>query len=168
MKKNLNLFVLTIIFLFIIVSMSFSQLRVAVLPFQNMDGNLENNAWSFRLQDSVSTLLMELQHESLGFIVVPPDSVEEALAEYNLDPMSPEFDSDMWKAINDLNIDKVISGSFVLVSSTRFVVNAYVYDVALKLPDPDHQAHNLSRPEKRLYEVVPIIVKQLKHALIAN
>jgi len=167
MKKRFYQTVIVILTIFITTNLAEAQLRVAVLPFQNMDGKMEYNAWCYRLQDSVSKMFVELQQENSTFVVIQPDELEEALAEYNLDPQSPEYESDLWKAISDLSIDRVISGDFVFTSN-RFVVNAYIYDVELKLPDPDNQVHNLAKPEARLYEVVPVIVRKLKNALIAN
>ena len=54
MKKVL--FYILIIFA-INISNSKSQIRVAVLPFQNMDGKIEKNMICYDLQDSVYKLL---------------------------------------------------------------------------------------------------------------
>ena len=63
-----------------------SQTRYAVLPFQNMEGKIDLNIWSYKLQDSLQKALMKLDPENKFMQIVPADSIEDALAEINLDP----------------------------------------------------------------------------------
>lgn len=141
--------------------------RVAVFPFYNMDGNLDYEMWSYDLQDSLAKKLALDDPDELNYRIVPVDSVEIILAEFNLDPTNPEYESDMWKAAEALNVKRVVSGDFIKQSG-KFVVNAFVYDVHLKLPHPQYQAKNLFKPEERLYSVIPIIAKRLRQAVIGN
>jgi TolB-like protein len=141
-----------------------AQTRVAVLPFQNMDGNIKYNVWSDRLADSVNTLLASKDPSHQHFIVVSIDSVRMLLAEMNLDPTHPEYASDMWKAAQKLGATTVVTGNFN-IQNGNLLVNAYVYDTESRLANPTHQAKDLFKPEEMILTTVPVIVKRLLPAL---
>jgi TolB-like protein len=141
----------------------FAQQRIAFLPFQNMDGNLEQNKWCYALQDSVEKEFLKSQNNGNLYYVVPADSIEMALAELNIDPNNPQYPSDMWKAVEKLNISKVITGNFN-IQSQKFLINAYIYDVEMKLPDSRFQARDLFKSEDKIYTTVPVILKRLMPA----
>ncbi len=158
------------IFFFFIVSIliSFiaqSQTRYAVLPFQNMEGKIELNIWSYKLQDSLQKALIKLDTENKYMQIVPADSIEDALAEINLDPTNPEYLTDMWKTVKSLNVEKVITGNFY-IRAGNLLINAYVYNVRTKLAYPKYQAKNIFKKEKDGLKAVNIIVKRLKPLLI--
>ena len=123
-----------------------SQMRIAVLPFQNMDGAINLNVWSYKLQDSVSKLARELDPEEKLFRIVPSDSVEDILTQMNLDPTNPQYPSDMWKAVKLLNVNKVITGNFN-TKNQRYLINAYIYDVRTKMANPTYQAKDKFKKE---------------------
>lgn len=158
-----------LIFVVFIVSLtsSFAQHRIAVLPFKNMDGNMDYNIWCYELQDSLEKKLIADDPESLNYVVVPADSIEMLLAELNLDPTNPQYETDMWQAVKDLNISRVVSGNFY-IQSGRLIINAYVYDVEKKIPHPDYQAKNIFKSPDRVLSAVPIISKKLRMAIIGN
>lgn len=137
-----------------------AQTRVAVLPFTNMDGNAKFNVWCYNLQDSLASEL-KLQDAEEKFIhIVPMDSVEAILAEMNLDPANPQYQSDLWLAVARLNVSHVITGNFKIQAS-RFLINAYIYDVATKLPNNEHQVRDIFKKEERVYEAIPVISRTL-------
>ncbi|MEJ5286448.1 MAG: hypothetical protein CH6_2233 [Candidatus Kapaibacterium sp.] len=159
-------FVLSIFTIFLLhFSFSFSQLRIAVLPFQNMDGDLSLNLLSYQLQDSVAKLLHQYDSTQKYFVIIPADSIDFLVSQFNLDPTNPQYPTDMWKAVKMLNADAVISGTFNR-KAERILINAYIYDVNTKLAYPDHQARDIFKPEDKVMEAVPIIVKKLLPGLI--
>jgi TolB-like protein len=142
-----------------------AQTRIAVLPFQNMDGKMEMNIWSYKLQDSLKKALNQLDPQSEHFYIVPTDSVELILADLNLDPTNPQYPSDMWKAVDMLGAEQVVTGNFN-IRAGKFLINAYVYNVKIKLPHPHHQARDIFKAEDEIYESIPMMVESLKPALI--
>lgn len=163
-----------IIFLFFVLffSLSVSQnearaqvTRIAVLPFQNMDGLMELNIWCYKLQDSVAKALLEKDPNSEHYQIVPADSIDLLLADLNLDPTNPQYKTDMWKVVKSLNVEKVVTGNFNL-QAKRILINAYIYDVATKLPDPHNQARDIFKKKTDVMEAVPRIIRKLLPGLI--
>ena len=155
-----------VIYSIIIVSLiafSFNSLiskdRIAVFPFINTEGTLELNIWSYNLQDSLTKAFVSA-NDGDYYDIVPVDSIEMVLAEMNLDPTNPQYKTDMWKAAERLNIKKVVTGNFNLQSGT-YLINAYVYDVKIKLPHPRYQAKDIFKKEDTIYESIPIIVTNI-------
>ena len=103
-----------------------AQIRVAVLPFENADGRMEFNIYSYQLQDSLTKALIARDVEAKNYQVVPIDSIEILLAELNIDPSNPQYLSDMWKVVDKLNCNKVITGNFN-IQGDKFLLNAYIY-----------------------------------------
>ncbi len=149
-----------VVFFFVCFYSLFSQIRVAVLPFQNMDGDLSLNVLSYQLQDSVANLLREMDPEQKHYVIIPSDSIDFLVSQFNLDPTNPQYPTDMWKAVKMLNADAVVSGTFNR-KAERVLINAYIYDVRTKLAYPDHQARDIFKPEDKVMEAVPIIVRKL-------
>jgi TolB-like protein len=144
-----------------------SQDRIAVLPFVNLDGKLDLNLWSYNLQDSLTKRLKQDDPQEYNYRVVPIDSIEMALAELNLDPTNPEYKSDMWRAIDALNIDRVVMGEF-LFEDERFIINAQVMIVEYRMPDNRHMVRNIFKPKEKIYESIPMIAKKLRQGIIGN
>ncbi len=135
-----------------------AQLRIAVLPFRNMDGDLRYNLWCYRFADSVAALLQRADTLQQHYTLVPRDSLEMILGELNLDPTTPQYDSDIWKAAQLLGADKIVTGNFNLLPG-KILVNAYVYDTRTKREEA--QARNLYRSEERADEISHMIVARL-------
>lgn len=155
-----------ILFIFAInFSISKSQIRVAVLPFQNMDGKIEKNMICYDLQDSVYKLLATKDTEHKYFYLVPSDSVETVLASLNLDPSNPQYTSDLWKAVKMLNIKKVVMGNFNL-QADKILLNGYIYDTKMKLADANNQIRDIFKEENTVLESVNDIVNAILPALI--
>ena len=167
MKKTLRCGLLVLLLLVFILQIPvFSQpIRLAVLPFQNRDGDLKLNIWSYKLQDSVFNALKEQDPEENYYHLVPMDSVEAILFQLNTDPTNPQFPSDMWKAVDSLNVKEVVSGNFNF-EDEKFLINAYVFNVRLKLPNPRYQARDIFKREEVIMEAVPEIIESLIPALI--
>lgn len=146
---------------------AYSQLRIAVLPFVNLDGRLDLNVWSYNLQDSLAKEFMKGDPEEFNYRIVPNDSIEIKLAEFNVDPNSPEYKSDMWRAIDALNVDRVVMGEF-LFEDNRFIINASLMVVEYRMPDPRHQVRNIFKSEKTIYEAVSVISKKLRQGVLGN
>jgi TolB-like protein len=162
MKKFTAFFILFSLFLPVLI---FAQIRVAVLPFQNMDGDLTLNVLSYKLQDSVANLLRQYDSTQKHFVIIPSDSIDLLVSQFNLDPTNPQYPTDMWKAVKLLNANAVISGTFNR-KAERILINAYIYDVNTKLAYPDYQARDIFKPEDKVMEAVPIIVKKLLPGLL--
>ncbi|GBD04626.1 hypothetical protein HRbin20_00192 [bacterium HR20] len=141
-----------------------AQVRVAVLPIKNLDGNMQLLTYSYAIADSLRGLLERHELHGKQFVVIPADSMEQALAEFNLDPSSPQFESDLWRAIAKLHCTYAITGSFEITGG-RMVLNLYAYDVATKLADQTHAARNLFKAPEQIFDVLPIAVKRLVPAL---
>lgn len=144
----------------IISSAAYSQTRIAFLPFTNMDGDAKYNIWCYNLQDSLAKEMALKDGDGKMYSIVPMDSVEAVLAEMNLDPANPQYLSDLWLAVEKLNVKHVITGNFK-IKAKRFLINAYIYDVATKLPNNEFFARDIFKPEEKLYESVPIIARSL-------
>ena len=157
--KTLTVFISLLI---LSVSVSFGQIKIAVLP---LDGLLDYNIYSYKLQDSLFKALKTIDPEGQYFQLVPLEDIETILSDMNLDPTNPEYPTDMWKAVEMLGVKKVITGNFN-VQAKRFLINAYIYDVETKLPNLKHQARNIFKKEKDILKAVRIIVKRLKPGLI--
>lgn len=163
--KKISTFAFWTSMMLISVSTAFSQTRIAVLPFQNHDGKFEYNVWCYDLQDSLTKALVAADPDELLYRVVPIDSLEIALAEFNLDPSNPQYFTDMWKAITKLNIRKVISGSFVIEGGS-ILIKAALYDVRLKLPHPKYQAPNIFKNIDEAYDAIEDIVNIVKPGIM--
>ena len=138
-------------------------MRIAVLPFSNLDGNLELNKYGFELQDSLTRALKTSDLEENNITVVPAEEIIAALKEMNVDASNPNFDGNKWDIVPNLNVDKIVSGNFRIVGS-RFLINAYIYYPQTQLSDPDFQAKDIFRREDKVLDAVPIIVRQLSRA----
>lgn len=161
MKKLIFMLFVFLLFTFI----TNSQVRIAVLPFQNMDGNLKFNIHSYKLQDSVFKALEALDPEHKHYVLVPLSEIEEKLSEMNLDPTNPQYPSDMWKAVTLLNAQFVVTGNFNY-QAERFLINAYIYDSDTKLPNLAHQARDIFKSEEEILSAVRIIIKRIKPGLV--
>jgi len=164
MKKIILIIVMIFFFLF---NFTFAQTRYAVLPFQNGEGKIDLNLWSYLLQDSIQKVLATLDPEEKYCQIVPADSVEEILADLNVDPNNPQYPTDMWKAVKILNVDKVISGIFYF-RGNRLIINAYIYDVKTKLADPRYKVENIFKEPDKALSAVEIIVNKMKPAFLGN
>lgn len=141
-----------------------AQVRVAVLPFRNMDGKIALNEWSVALRDSIVTSLVASDPESKTFVVIPTDSLEMAISDLNLDPTNPQYESDVWKAVLGMGATYVVQGNF-LTEGERVLLNAYVYTAASRMPNSAHQAKNIVKSPTTYLTAVPLIVKRLLPAL---
>ena len=151
-----SLLVITLLFIFETAA-ALSQIRIAVLPFQNKDGKLSLNVLSYKLGDSLTTAYKMQDLTEKYFRIVPMDSIEGVLAQMNLDPTNPQYQSDVWKAIVQLNIKYVILGNFN-IESDKFLINAYIYDAKTKLAVPEFQARDIFLKEENIMESIPEII----------
>ncbi|NLO19489.1 MAG: hypothetical protein GX121_06375 [Ignavibacteria bacterium] len=142
-----------------------SQTRIAVLPFQNMDGDLSLNLWCYELQDSLASALLAEDAEEQFYRVVPSDSVEALLSEFNIDPSNPQYQSDVWKTIRMLNVKKVVTGNFN-IQYNSILINAYIYNARTRVANPEFQAKDifLEKPDymKSISIMIPKLLPGLK------
>lgn len=164
-KLKIFLFCLVVIFSTFLSNSLFSQIRIAVLPFQNMDGKIEKNIHCYSMQDSVFKALKLKDPEGKFYTLVPADSVEDILASLNMDPSNPQYISDMWKAVKMLNIKKVVMGNFN-IANDKFLINAYIYDAKMKLADPKNQIRDIFKSEDQILTCIDDIIKAIIPALI--
>lgn len=133
--------------------------RIAFLPFTNQEGELELNTWCYSLQDSLQKQFAVLDPAEKYYKIIPYDEIEAILSDMNFDPTNPQFASDMWKVVEQLKADYVITGNFV-IQANRFLINTYIYDVSLKLPITTNQARDIFVPlDNVLRSIVPISKK---------
>lgn len=160
MKNVILRLIATSLFLFVTCQLASAQQRIAVLPFRNMDHDIKYNAWSVALADSLFKAISAVDPTEKSFVLVPSDSIEMAIAELNLDPSNPQYESDMWKAIRTLNVSKAVQGNFQL-RGDRVLINCYVYDLASMLADRANQAKDLYKSPANYLECIPVIVKRI-------
>jgi len=145
-------------------SLAFSQTRIAVMPLENMDGKMEKNIWCYQIQDSIYKVLVanlkKDDPEGKKYQVVSQEEIEDELAKLNIDPSNPQYKSDMWKALANLKVKKVILGNFNL-KGDKFLLNFYIYDVKMKLANQEYQIRDLFRNESELYSIVPEVIAAL-------
>jgi TolB-like protein len=147
------------IFIFLTLSFASAKDRIAVLPFSNLDGRLEYQIYCYDLQDSLYKMLENYEQDA--FELIPIDEIETVVAELNIDPSNPQYQSDVWKACKQLNANKVITGNFNFEAS-KFLINAYIYDVRMKLPNPKFQAKDIFKDEEEILAAI----KEIFDALI--
>lgn len=137
-----------------------AQQRIAVLPFRNMDRDIKYNTWTIEMADSLFSAISAVDPEQKQFVLVPADSIEMALAELNLNPSNPQYESDMWKAVRMLNVTKAVQGNFQL-RGERVLINCYVYDIASMLADQVNQAKDLYKTPTNYLDSIHPIVKRI-------
>ncbi|MFA7325280.1 MAG: hypothetical protein WC121_01325 [Candidatus Kapaibacterium sp.] len=156
--------IILVLSLLIAATTLFAQTRVAVLPFQNMDGNVDYNILCYDLQESLTTALIDADDSGEEYYIVPADSVEIVLSELNLDPSNPQYKSDLWKAVQLLNIKKVVVGTFNK-QSDKFLINTYIYDVKMRMAYPNNQAKDIFKTREQILEAIPEIVSAIQPGL---
>ncbi len=148
------------IFLLLLINSTFAQ-KVAVLPFINATGQMDNEEWSYNLQDSLYQVLLVASLDSNStFELISIEDVEDALAELNIDPSGPKYKSDMWLAAKNLGAKQVVTG-IINYSDNRYLINAYIYSVKMKMANPKYQAKNIFKSKEKIYESVEMISKKL-------
>lgn len=141
-----------------------AQVRVVVLPFRNMAHDIKYNPWNYQFADSLRSALLEADPSGTSYQIVPADSVELALADLNLDPDNPQYESDMWKAVRNLNAQKAVQGNFQL-RGDRVLINCYIYDMESMLADATNQAKDIYKSPTTYLEAIRPIVKRIRPGL---
>ncbi|GAB5466104.1 MAG: hypothetical protein Kapaf2KO_15400 [Candidatus Kapaibacteriales bacterium] len=139
-----------------------AQTKVTVLPFSNVSGEIERNIIAYDLQETIYALLENQVGEEVE--LVPLEEVEFELSELNLDPSNPQYESDLWKAIANLGVKKVLLGSYDH-DNGKYLVNAYVYDSRMKLPHPKYQSKDHFIEIDKVTELSSKIVEDLLPAI---
>ncbi len=141
-----------------------AQTRIAVLPFRNTHGGMEYNERSYQLADTINAVLTEISRTDGSFTIVPSDSVQEIVSTLNLDPTNPQYESDVWRAVEALNVERVVTGTFN-IKYGKIIINASVYDVVTKLADPSHEAKSVYKAYEKTFEAIPAIIKAILPAV---
>ncbi|MBU3678272.1 MAG: hypothetical protein FGM32_01530 [Candidatus Kapabacteria bacterium] len=141
-----------------------TQPRVVVLPFRNMSHDIQYNSWNYKFADSLRSALIEADPAGGSYTIVPADSVELALADLNLDPDNPQYESDMWKAVRNLKALKAVQGNFQL-RGERVLINCYIYDMESMLADETNQAKDIFKTPTTFLEAIRPIVKRIRPGL---
>lgn len=144
----------------ILISQAISADKIAVLPFINADGDLSRQIVSYDLQDSLYKALLSEDPNSEHYELIPIMEVENTLAELNIDPTNPQYESDMWKACKMLGAKYVITGNYNF-EGERYLIDAFIYLVKLKMPLPKPKAENIFKSEEEVLSAVPEIVDSL-------
>lgn len=165
MKRIIKISLFVALFSFLFSDCVYSQKRVIVIPFMNMDGPQKYNIWCYNLQDSVSKALKLADPQEKYYHIIPSDSLDMLTADMNLNPNNPQFISDMLTAVNKLNAQKIISGEFI-VDGSKMVINAYIYNPRTKMRDNNFQARDIPKSQENVYESVNEIVDILKNGLM--
>lgn len=138
----------------------YTQTRIAVLPFENNDGNVDLNIYSYDLQEALNEALLQEDLNAEFYYIVPLDSVEIVLDELNIDPSNPQYESDLWKAVQKLNIKKVILGNFNY-QAEQLLINVYIYDTRMKMRIPNHQAKDIFIRPEECVSTIPLIINSI-------
>lgn len=162
--KNYKVLIIVAAFTAVFVASATAQTRIAILPFQNMDGNIELNIHCYDLQEGLIEAFKAEDPESEHYYIIPADSIDAALAEINLDPLNPQYESDKWRVVENLKAKQVIFGNFNF-DANRLLINAYIYNVKIKLAHPKYQAKNIFKAPEDVKEAIPIIVKKILPAI---
>lgn len=141
-----------------------AQMRVAVLPFRNMDGAIKYNPWCIQLADSLTRELLTIDPAQQKFVIIPADSIDMAISELNLDPTNPQYESDVWKAVISLKAERVIQGNFFM-QHERVLLNAYIFDPETKMSDPTNQAKNMYKAPSAILDVIKPMARKLHPGL---
>jgi hypothetical protein len=166
MKRFATFGALALCWFFILSSSMYSQpKRIVVLPFQNMNGLKSYNLLCYQLQDSLSKALTAKDPEGKYFYIIPADSIEIMLAELNVDPINPQYPTDMWKVIKMLNAKLVILGT-LNVQDNNYLMNAYIYNVRTKIQNTQYKSLDIFKTETTVMEAIDIIVEDLLQGLI--
>jgi len=142
-----------------------AQIRVAVLPFRNMDGAIKYNPWCIQLADSLTKELLAIDPAQKKFVIIPADSIDMAVSELNLDPTNPQYESDVWKAVQSLRAERVIQGNFFM-QHERVLLNAYIFDPETKMSDPTNQAKNLYKSPAAILDVIKPMARKLHPGIV--
>ncbi len=165
MKKLFIFLILVIASFSYLQSQPSGQGRIAVLPFENAHGNMDYNVWCYDLQDSLAKYLQKRDPNEYNYRIVPIDSIEALLAEMNIDPANPQYASDLWKAVEKLNCQRVITGNFI-VEGNKILINAYIYIPELQLADPNFQVKNIFKDTTDVLSAVEPIGKRLRPGIL--
>lgn len=160
----MNRVLITLAVLVIATLATTAQVRIAVLPFRNMDHDIKYNVWCIEFADSLRSALTLADPSGATYQIVPADSVEMAIAALNLDPTNPQYESDMWKAVRMLGVKKAVQGNFQL-RGERVLINCYVYDMESMLADQTNLAKDLYKMPTTYLEAIRPIVKRITPAL---
>lgn len=139
-------------------------IKITVLPFTNLNGEFDRNIVAYDLQEAINAKLEELDSEG-EFELVPLMDVELELSNLNLDPSNPQYESDLWKAVSNLGVKKVLLGSYDYKDG-KYLINAYVYDARMKLAHPRFQSKDNFIDEDKVTELAEKIVNDLKGAIL--
>jgi TolB-like protein len=165
MKNYFYLGICAVVAMFAMTALAQAQQRIAVIPFQNADGKMENNVLCYQYQDNLQKELAKLDPTGKYYHLVPADSIENLLAQMNIDPKNPQYASDLWKAVKMLNVQSVITGNFN-IQSDKIVVNAYVYNSRTKMPNRQHQAIDIFKDKNAPMSAIAEIIDGLKPLLV--
>lgn len=165
--KTTKLLLITMIVLCLSSVAAFSTVRIAVLPFKNIDGHRDYDKWSFVLQEGLAEEIRKGDPEEYNYTLIPLDTIKAVLAKYELDPNNNEYESGMWQAVEELQVDKVVSGNFIYEDG-RLLINAFIYEVKLRLPNPNFQARDLFVKPSDVQRVIPVIHKKLRQGILGN
>lgn len=105
------------------------------------------------MQDSLTKSMFSKDPEEKYYRIVPFDSVELILAQLNLDPNNPQYQSDMWKAADSLHVKWVVAGNFI-INGERFLIDGYAFNVKTKLPNPKYHAKDIFKKEQNVMECI--------------
>lgn len=150
----------TILLLAIISLNAFAQDKIAILPFINADGDLTRQIVSYDLQDSLYKALLAEDPNGESYELITIDDIENTLAEFNIDPTNPEYESDMWKACKELGAKYVITGDYNFENG-RYLIDCSIYLVKMKMPLPSPKAENIFKSENEVLAAIPEIVEAL-------
>jgi hypothetical protein len=138
-------------------------MKIAILPYSNLDGNFDLNQYCYQLQDSLTKAFDAIDPEHQKIVVIPVSTVNAALTAQGIDANTPTFDTDKWNIVPALQVDRIISGNF-RITSKRFLINSYIYYPDNQMQDPDFRAKDIFKKEEAIFDAIPMIVRQLSKA----
>ncbi len=159
--------VFSIIIIFSAIALYGNGPKITVIPFTNANGNQEFDKYSFEMQDSLQKL-MQTHGDSMKYEVIPYEEITKLLTERQITEENVQYETYMWQYAEELGVNYIITGNF-LNQADKFIINTYIYDVAMKIPITSHQAKDIFVPQdKILMSVKPIYNRLVKYFNMAN
>lgn len=133
--------------------------KISFVPFVNANGDMQYDKYTLMLQDSLQKHFIKTAAEN-GYEVVPYEQIKQKLTDDNIKPEDAQYESDLWRYIENAGAKYVISGN-ILNQGGKFIINTYIYDVKMKLQITSHIAKDLMVPENNILRAVVPIYKRL-------
>lgn len=134
--------------------------KIAFIPFTNANGDNSYDKLRYDIQDSLQKQFA-CTNENNIYEIVPFEQISAKLKEKKISEDDVQYDTYLWQIAEEMGVQYIISGNF-LHQASKFVVNTYIYDVAMKMPITSHQAKDIFVPQDNIF----LSVKPIRNRLV--